>query len=77
MLRIFSRVQLAYLCLFLCASALLFGYAALEVWPAEHCNGQGGWWDPRDRVCATPIPIETLTGRKPHAPIMLPPPAKP
>ena len=77
MLRIFSRIQIAYLCLFIGASALLFGYAALEVWPAETCNSQGGWWDPRDRVCATPIPLERLTGHKAHAPAMIVAPAKP
>jgi hypothetical protein len=68
MSQIFSRVQLAYLALFLCASAMLFGYAAVEVWPAEQCGSQGGWWDAQDRVCATPIPIERLTGHKAHAP---------
>jgi hypothetical protein len=77
MLRIFSRVQLAYLCLFLCASALLFGYAAVEVWPAERCNSEGGWWDPQDRICATPIPIERITGRKAHAPVVVTAPAGP
>ena len=63
-------------CLFLCATALLFGYAALEVWPAEQCNSQGGWWDPQDRQCATPIPIERITGRKPHTPMVVTAPAK-
>ena len=57
MSQIFSRVQLAYLALFLCASAMLFGYAAVEVWPAQKCGSDGGWWDPQDRVCATPIPL--------------------
>ena len=54
MFRLFSRVQIAYFGLFLACSAVLYGYAALEVWPAEQCNSQGGWWDPKDRVCATP-----------------------
>jgi hypothetical protein len=68
MFRLFSRVQIAYFSLFMVASAVLYGYAALEVWPAEQCNSQGGWWDPKDRVCATPIPLEQITGHKAHAP---------
>ncbi len=62
MLRIFSRIQIAYLCLFLGVCSFMFYYEAIHVWPAQQCEAQGGWWDGKGLVCATPIPIERITG---------------
>ena len=40
----------------------------------QSCETSGGWWDPQDKVCAAPIALSTLTGRKSGSP---PAPAKP
>jgi len=67
MLRLFSRLHFAYLGLFLIACGGIFAYQALYVWPIERCEAQGLWWDPQDHICATPIPIWRITGRRPDA----------
>jgi hypothetical protein len=79
MRRWFTTAYLAVLALFVAVSAGLVGYQILYVWPAQRCEKLGAWWDPKDRECLTPIPIERFTGRdfsayKP-APPLPPPPA--
>jgi hypothetical protein len=68
-----TRVQYAYLGLFFFACAGVYAYEALYVWPAQKCESNGGWWDPKDRACATPVPIWRITGRKPAPATPLPP----
>ena len=68
MFRLLTRVQIAYLCLFLFVCAGMFAYEAVYIWPVERCQEHGGWWAPKYRICATPIPIWRITGRMPHAP---------
>jgi hypothetical protein len=63
MFRIFSRVQLAYLAVFVIICAGLYAYEALYVWPAQKCEAEGAWWNARDRECDTPIEIWRITGR--------------
>jgi hypothetical protein len=65
MIRFWSRLQLAYLGVFLAASAAILIYQAVFIWPAEHCEAQGGWWAPKYHQCATPMPIWRITGRLP------------
>jgi hypothetical protein len=65
MLRLFSRVQMAYVGLFFATCVGLFYYQANYIWPVEHCQQHGGWWSAKYRECATPIPIWRITGRKP------------
>jgi hypothetical protein len=68
MLRILSRIQLVYLGAAVAACLGLIYYQATFVWPAEACEGHGGWWSDRYRECATPIPIWRFTGRMPGQP---------
>jgi hypothetical protein len=68
MFRLISRVQVAYVGLFLIVCAGVFAYEALYIWPMEHCESDGGWWSARYRECATPIPIWRFTGRLPAGP---------
>ena len=63
MFRVMSRVQAAYVGLFLIVCAGVFAYEALYIWPMQHCEADGGWWSMRYRMCATPIPIWRITGR--------------
>jgi hypothetical protein len=65
MLRLFSRVQLAYVGLFLAACLGVFYYQANYVWPMQKCEQGGGWWSSRYRECARPMPIWHFTGRRP------------
>ncbi|MBV9994650.1 MAG: hypothetical protein JO127_05495 [Caulobacteraceae bacterium] len=67
MFRIFSRVQLAYLAVFLLICAGLYVYEAMYVWPAQRCEADGAWWNARDRECDTPIQIWRITGKAPRA----------
>jgi len=74
MLRIFTRVQLTYLGIFVLISAGLWAYEAIFVWPAQKCEAAGAWWNPRDHECDTPLEIWRFTGRTPH---LTPPPSAP
>ena len=66
MLRLLTRVQLAYVGLFLAACVGVFIYQANYVWPAQHCEQHGNWWSAKYHECATPIPIWRITGRIPQ-----------
>jgi hypothetical protein len=41
--------------------------------PKEACEAKGDWWDEQDRICAAPVALSTITGRKAGSP----PPHKP
>jgi len=68
MFRLMTRVQVAYIGLFLIVCAGVFAYEALYIWPMQQCEADGGWWSMKYRLCATPIPIWRITGRLPHGP---------
>ncbi len=68
MMRLITRVQLAYLGLFLACCAAVYGYQAYYVWPVQKCEKHGGWWSARYHMCAQPMPIWRITGRKPNTP---------
>ncbi|MGH7022628.1 MAG: hypothetical protein ACREEB_03445 [Caulobacteraceae bacterium] len=59
--RWYTTAKLAVLALFLAVTAWEIGYQVLYVWPAQKCDREGLWWDPKDRQCLTPIPIEKFT----------------
>ena len=61
--RWFTTAKLATLALFFAMSLGAVGYEMLFVWPVQHCEERGAWWDPRDHQCLTPIPIEHFTRR--------------
>jgi hypothetical protein len=65
MLRLFSRVQLAYVGLFFVVCLGLFYYQANYIWPMQRCEQGGGWWSVRYHACARPMPIWHFTGRRP------------
>jgi hypothetical protein len=71
MLRLLTRVQLAYVGVFFACCIGVFVYQARYVWPVQACEKHGGWWSDRYRMCATPMPIWQITGRIPqgYAPI--------
>jgi hypothetical protein len=66
MTRLLNRLKIFFLGLFFVLSAGTLAYHYFYVWPAKRCESQGNWWDPKTRVCAVPIPISTITGRKPN-----------
>jgi hypothetical protein len=66
MLRLLSRVQIAYVGVFFACCIGVFVYEARYVWPVQHCEEHGGWWSTRYHMCATPIPIWRITGRIPQ-----------
>lgn len=53
---------------FLCAFAVLVGatlaWQALYIAPGDRCEAGGKWWDPETRICAQPIAIAEITGRR-------------
>jgi hypothetical protein len=68
MFRILTRVQIAYIGLFVAVCAGVFAYQALYIWPMQKCEADGGWWSMKYRECATPVPIWRFTGRGPATP---------
>jgi hypothetical protein len=61
--RTIERLKLVFLGLFALSAAGVFAYHSLVVWPGEACEKGGKWWDPKHRVCATPVLISDITGR--------------
>lgn len=61
----FKRLALLFLAIF---GVLMIGVMVFHVYwkePGERCEEQGGWYDIETRVCATPIFIPDITGRRP------------
>ena len=75
--RTITRVKIIFFGLFLAGSLGMLGYHFYFVWPAQNCDAQGGWWDPKDHLCASPMPIWRITGRLPGKIAPATPPAKP
>jgi hypothetical protein len=61
--RWFTTAKLTTLALFFILSLGTVAYEAIFIWPVQRCEQSGAWWDPRDRQCLTPIPIERFTRR--------------
>jgi hypothetical protein len=59
-----NLVMMIFLAVFLAAGAFVTFYKPRAPTLAEQCEARGDWWDPRDQVCAIPIPLSTITGRK-------------
>jgi hypothetical protein len=57
------RVKLFFVGLFALSCAAIWAYQIFYVWPRDQCEGHGGWWEPKERICATPIAISSITGR--------------
>lgn len=34
----------------------------------EACEAKGDWWDEQDKVCAAPVALSTITGRRAGTP---------
>jgi hypothetical protein len=66
MLRLISRVQMAYIGVFFACCIGVFVYQARYVWPVQACEQHGGWWSAKYHECATPIPLWRITGRIPQ-----------
>jgi hypothetical protein len=60
----FTRLKYAFLGLFLLGSAWSAYHQLYVIRPLKECERKGGWWDPDERVCGTPIDISMFTGRK-------------
>lgn len=58
-----SRLKLIFLALFAVGCAVIWTYQIFVVMPARQCDEQQRWWDPKHRVCATPLYIPSITGR--------------
>ncbi len=59
-----ERLKLIFIALFVIAA---IGVGVWQVWwiaPARHCEKElKKWWDPDQRICATPVLISDITGR--------------
>ena len=64
MTKTFSRMKYGFFAMFLLGSAASAYHAIFVVKPRQDCEAKGAWWDPEERVCATPIDIRMFTGRE-------------
>lgn len=59
-----ERLKLIFIGLFLVS---IIAVGVWQVWwvaPARHCEKElKKWWDPSQRVCATPVLVSDITGR--------------
>jgi hypothetical protein len=58
-----GRLMAAFLVIFAVGSVASIVYHVMWVRPAEACEKSRKWWDPKHRVCATPVLISDITGR--------------
>ena len=72
-----NRVMWGFVAAFFVAVAAAFVYQVVWAWPQERCLRAHHWWDPYQRVCATPIDLRVFTGRPNRAPPAIGPGAKP
>lgn len=58
-----NHLKLIFLALFavLCAGVFVWQFGWVR--PQQECEAAGRWWDPGQRVCATPVLISDITGR--------------
>lgn len=64
-LRSYARLKYVALGLFLVLSGCLLAYNHFIAAPRQKCEQAGAWWSNKDRVCAAPIYLPTITGREP------------
>jgi len=65
-----NRVMWGFVAAFFVAVAAVSVYQFIWIEPGKHCMAAHKWWDPDQRVCATPIYLPAITGRpnKPRTP---------
>ena len=66
--RFIDRLKIAFVVIFAVLTAAAWSYQLFWRIPQQKCEARGAWWDWRDRTCAIPIPLSTLTGRFPARP---------
>ncbi|MBW3618266.1 MAG: hypothetical protein KY446_11090 [Proteobacteria bacterium] len=76
MTKTISRLKYGFFALFLLGSAASTYHAIYVVKPRQDCERKGAWWDPEERICATPIDISLFTGR-PRTPAAASAPSRP
>ena len=59
-----NRIIVGFVAAFAAICVGLFAYDATFVWPIKTCEENGHWWDEADRLCAIPVPLSTITGRR-------------
>ncbi len=74
---ILNRVMWGFLAAFFAAVVAIGVYQVVWAWPAERCLKAHKWWDPGQRVCATPVDLRMFTRRPNTAPPAIGPGAKP
>jgi hypothetical protein len=72
-----TRVMWGFVVAFFVAVAAVSIYQIGWIEPGKRCLADHKWWDPDQRVCATPIELKTFTGRPNRAPPAIGPGAKP
>jgi hypothetical protein len=63
MTRFYNRLMFGFAAVFVVGVVCAFAYQIMVVIPAQKCEGAGAWWEPKSRVCATPIFLPHITGR--------------
>ncbi|WP_374471486.1 hypothetical protein [Phenylobacterium sp.] len=61
--RTIPRLMLIFLGVFAILSVGVVVYQVGWVIPGKRCAEAKKWWDPDERVCATPVLISDITGR--------------
>ena len=59
-----KRLSVLFLCTFAVLLGVTFAWQALVKAPGDRCEAGGQWWDPETRICAQPIAIAEITGRR-------------
>ena len=70
--KLLNRLRILFLVLFVLGAGASWTYHILWAMPRKECLMRGNWWSDRKRVCAVPVDITEITGRKPGAPVAAP-----
>jgi hypothetical protein len=58
-----ERLKLIFIAVFVLAAVGVGVWQVGWVMPRKECEAARKWWDPDQRVCATPVLVSDITGR--------------
>ena len=58
-----ERLKLIFLAVFVLAAVGVGVWQVGWIMPQKKCEAAQKWWDPDQRVCATPVLVSDITGR--------------
>ena len=68
MVKVFNRLKMFFLGVFVVATVAVWAYQYFYVWPKKRCEAAGNYWAADWRACGTPILVRDLLPDRTLAP---------